>query len=74
MTNSPTDLPLILKRPNWPIADQIAWDALFTEGDILDVPALVPTGRKEADESASRLMDTGSVFSAHVNRSACRPT
>ena len=36
MTNSPTDLPLILKRPNWPITDQIAWDALFTEGDILD--------------------------------------
>ena len=36
MTNSPTDLPLILKRPNWPITDQIAWDALFTEGDLLD--------------------------------------
>ena len=36
MTNSPTDLPLILKRRNWPLADQIAWDALFTEGDILD--------------------------------------
>ena len=36
MTNSPTGLPLILKRPNWPITDQIAWDALFTEGDILD--------------------------------------
>ena len=36
MTNSPTDLPLILKRPNWPITDQISWDALFTEGDLLD--------------------------------------
>jgi integrase/recombinase XerD len=36
MTDSPTGLPLILKRPNWPITDQIAWDALFTEGDILD--------------------------------------
>ena len=36
MTNSPTGLPLILKRPNWPITDQIAWEALFTEGDILD--------------------------------------
>jgi integrase/recombinase XerD len=36
MTNSPTGLPLILKRPNWPIIDQIAWDALFTEGDLLD--------------------------------------
>jgi integrase len=36
MTNSPIDLPLILKRPNWPITDQIAWGTLFTEGDLLE--------------------------------------
>jgi hypothetical protein len=34
MTNCPTDLVLILKRSNWPVTDQIAWDALFAEGDI----------------------------------------
>ncbi len=36
MTNSTNYLPLILKRANWPITDQIAWAALFTEGDIID--------------------------------------
>src|SRR5262245_11828287 len=36
MTNTPTDVPLILKRSHWPITDQIAWDALFAEGDLLD--------------------------------------
>jgi integrase/recombinase XerD len=36
MTSTPTDDSLILKRSHWPIADQIAWDALFTKGDLLD--------------------------------------
>jgi integrase len=36
MTNTPTDVPLILKRSHWPITDQIAWDALFAEGDLID--------------------------------------
>lgn len=36
MTHATNYLPLILKRANWPITDQIAWAVLFTEGDVID--------------------------------------
>jgi hypothetical protein len=72
MTNCPTDL--ALKRSNWPVTDQIAWDDSLPKETFLTVRALASAGQKEAEGNASRLMATGSAFSAGLDRSACRPT